>query len=574
LSIQPLPKEIAERIAAGEVIERPADVVKELLENSLDAGATSIVLEFTDGWQRMEGRIVVSDDGEGIEPSDLPRLFHRHSTSKIRTMEDLQRLNTLGFRGEALASMGVVAEVNITSKVSKEPLGRRISCIGGRIGDIEECGCADGTRVSVSRLFFNTPARAKFLRSELSEFRYASRILSRLAFFHLPVGFILRHKGKDLLATPQRNGDLLGRAADIWGGQLAEQLQKVNHSKGPVEISGLAALPSVFRSNTNTIFLAVNYRPIQDRSLVFTISRLYKGILPSGRYPIAGINIIVPPDFIDVNVHPRKEEVRFQKPALVKEAISEALLPLIAGSVTGVGFSPQQSPLDLSTISPRMSAVGTELKPFTHLSHKLADEALTTEKAQRDWHIVGQLERTYILVSYGGGLVIIDQHAAHERLLYNSLRVKKAGKTAHTQPLLIPRPVHLSAEEARTLEKFQNSLTEMGLEVERFGGGVWLIRTLPAGIPPQDEEGLLRDILEGLMDLGRSSRLEEAEEEILIRTACHGAVRAGEDMNPAEMEALVERIMSLPLGERRCPHGRPLVVEITAEELSKLFGRS
>jgi DNA mismatch repair protein MutL len=573
MSIKPLPPEIADRIAAGEVIERPADAVKELLENSLDAGATSIVLELTDGFRQMAGSVVVSDNGGGIAPQDLSQLFRRHSTSKIRFLEDLAKLSTLGFRGEALASMGAVAEVNVTSKTADGKSGRRISCIGGKVSKIEECGCPDGTRVSISRLFFNTPARAKFLKSDLAEFRVASRVILRLAIFHLNVGFILRHQGNDLLSTPPYSDDILSRAGDIWGTEIASQMQVVESGEGLVKVKGIAALPSVFRSNSTYIYVAVNSRPIADRSLVFAVSRLYKGILPVSHYPIVALNILVPADFIDVNVHPRKEEVRFQKSELVEKAISEALLPVVAGTIAGFPY------FHLLGVQNAKSAVSpTTLPPASpklpiYPQAQMAPPA-TAEQRDRDWRIVGQLDKTYILVAYSRGLVIIDQHAAHERLVYNALLAQKGKNPFPCQQLLIPRPLHLNLAETRTVEKYQTTLADLGYQVERFGGGVFILRSIPAGLPAENEDALLRDILEGLADLGESGRLEKAEREIMIRTSCHGAIRAGENINPAQMEALVEKVMTLPLGERRCPHGRPLVVEISAEELSKRFGRS
>jgi DNA mismatch repair protein MutL len=581
MNIQPLPPEIADRISAGEVIERPADAVKELLENALDAGATSIVLELTDGFKQMEGKIVVSDNGSGISPDDMLQLFQRHSTSKIRSLDDLEKLSTLGFRGEALASMGAVAEVSVTSKTPDGGSGRRIACIGGRVGEIEECGCPDGTRVSISRLFFNTPARAKFLKSDLAEFRVASRAILRLAIFHLTVGFILRHHGGDLLSTPPYADDILSRAGDIWGVEIASQMQVVESENGLVRVKGIAALPSVFRSNSTYIYVAVNSRPIADRSLVFAISRLYKGILPVSHYPIVALNIIVPPDFIDVNVHPRKEEVRFQKTELVEKAISEALLPVIAGTVAGSAYFPlpiqQYTKFGAPITGLPETAQGAAQRAAQKLPSYAQGERLSptaAEPTDRDWRIVGQLDKMYILVAYSRGLVIIDQHAAHERLVYNALLAQKGRNPFPCQQLLIPRPIHLSIEETRTVERYQMTLADMGYQVERFGGGVFILRSLPAGIPPENEDELLRDILEGLANLGESGRMEQAEQEILVRTSCHIAIRAGENISLPQMEALVEKVMTLPLSERRCPHGRPLVVEISAAELSKRFGRS
>jgi DNA mismatch repair protein MutL len=580
-----------DRIAAGEVIERPASVIKELVENALDAGASQIKIDVLEGGL---ASIVVEDNGHGIPFRELPLAFERHATSKIASAADILQVGTFGFRGEALASIAAVSRCEMISRTDAEEVGGRISLIGGKSDRREPAPRNRGTTITVTDLFFNTPARRKYMSAEAAEKRAIVAMVTTLALAHPELRWQLRADGQALLDLLPA-ADLPSRARDLLGESVAKHLAKFEREEGGFSVGGLASRPTWTRGNRSQQFIYANRRPIQSAALQHAITLAYREVIPAGRHPVVILFLQIPLGEIDVNVHPAKTEVRLLLErrvfALVKSALQEGLSLREAAAeadfaTTGVtleGMRDREHPVDLAGVAAAESDFlrrhfvhGTGSRPaaaepaqnelFGAPTHTLADT--TPYAAAPFW----QLHRTYILTQIRGGLVIIDQHNSHERILYNEAQraLAAGGGGAPTQQLLFPVHLELTPEQVQTFQAHGHELEYLGFAIEPFGGQSILVQGIPASLKNWSEGRLLLDILDDLAQNASSG--DASRRDLLASYACHAAVRAGELLSVPEMQSLVDQLFAtdLPLS---CPHGRPTLIQFTLEDLEKRFGR-
>lgn len=596
MTIRILPPEVAARIAAGEVVERPASVVKELVENALDAGAAHIGVEIIEGGKRL---IRVSDNGTGIPAEEVELAFQRHATSKLRQVEDLDHIETLGFRGEALASIAAISHLTLITRASSEQAGARVSLAGGEITDLEAVGAPQGTMVTVENLFYNVPARLKFLKKEVTERRLVSALISRYAMAYPDVRFSLLHGGKELLRTPG-NGSLRDVLVAIYDTETAEQMLEIFPQEGeplrddlsPIEVSGFAGQPSLNRANRNQITLFVNGRWIQDSSLTYAVGQAYHTMLMTGRYPVAVIMITMPPEELDVNVHPAKSEVRFRDPSAVFSAVQRAVRQTLVGQAPppamreGVFWgSPEwaarRERLSQVTRS-RINQMGLDI-PLETTGQYMAQQPQDAPDAPSPappirrkrnlpmLRIIGQVGATYLVAEGPEGLYLIDQHAAHERILYEQFMAERAGELVNSQELLEPAVVELLPEQAALVEENLNDLTAVGFTLEAFGRNTIQLRAVPALVAQGDPvEALLAAL--GDIECGEMPTESTAEEKLIARVCKQAAVKAGQVLSRTEMESLVRQLEQCE-SPQTCPHGRPTLIHISADQLAREFGR-
>ncbi|HEX9443908.1 MAG TPA: DNA mismatch repair endonuclease MutL [Candidatus Binatia bacterium] len=572
-----LPDSWAARIAAGEVVERPASVVKELVENSLDAGAGEISVWLEGGGVSL---IRVSDDGEGIGAEDLPLAVERHATSKLKDEDDLWRISTLGFRGEALPSIGSVAKLTIVSRAREAANGYRVSVDGGAPGEPVAAACAVGTTVEVRELFFNMPARRKFLKSPATELSRVCDVIHHAALAYGNVHFRLYNQGKLLCDYPggveprDRLGQVLGR--DIAGAMIP-----FSWGKGELRVGGfLSKAPSSF-SAARYLTAYVNRRFVRDRVLTHAILQGYVTLLMKGRYPAVVLYLDMPFQDVDVNVHPAKHEVRFRRQSEIHEAVAEAVRqglgkeakaptplffrrgaePPMAVREAAAGYSPAPSP----DRPPGASALTPAEIGSLESEPRLAPEGFFSSL-----EILGQLAGCYLICASPRGLAVIDQHAAHERVAFERMR-HRPGEMER-QNLLIPQVMELPAGEAALLEQRLDILDRVGFGVERFGAGAYVIRTAPALFPAGDYRGALRGMIAEIAEVGESGELREGIEDRLATIACHSVIRANRKLGREEIRALLGDLDRIEFATQ-CPHGRPVLVELSEEQLEKMFRR-
>lgn len=575
----------AARIAAGEVIERPASVVKELIENALDAGARRVSVEVRQGGTSL---IRVSDDGGGIPAQELRLAFERHATSKLPGEADLCCIVTLGFRGEALPSIAAAAEVEMVSRPAEATAGGRIRVVGSRVAEEGAQGAPPGTTVTVRHLFRRQPARLKFLRSAAAEGGQVVSLVSQYALAYPEVRFTLHVDGRLTLQSPG-SGHLRDAAAAVYGGQVAASLLELTPSDGgpaspaqEARVSGLVGPPELSRANRSYISLFVNRRWVRHRTLTYAVQEAYQGMLPPGRYPLAILDIALSLEDVDVNVHPAKTEVRLRHERETFAAVQRAVRRVLAdyapvpawSGPTDSGESPgsdaaapaawQMTPL--SGPPPSASAQATPEAP----SSMVPAEAQPFLAARLPFlRPVGQVSNTYVIAEGPEGLYLIDQHAAHERVLYERFRVQQQEGRADVQGLLEPLPVELSPRQAASLEVNADALTAQGLTLEPFGGGTYLVRSVPSCLAGSDigrAVGELLDLLAGGESAGERSH------RVAASLACHAAVRAGQPLSDQEMRELV-RALEETEQPRTCPHGRPTMIHLSADALARQFGR-
>lgn len=555
-----LSQSVADRIAAGEVVERPASVVKELVENALDAGATEIAVDVEGAGAVL---IRVADDGSGIHPDDLRLAVRRFATSKISSADDLGAVQTLGFRGEALPSIAAVSHLEVTTAIRGIEGGRRIKVSGGEIQDEETVGAPPGTVVTARHLFFNTPARRKFLKSPAREFSLIVDALQRLALINPDVGFRLTHEDAEVLRYPAATR--ADRAAAVLGERTMAQTLALVQTIHSVEVGGWLGRPELARGTRRQQFLSVNRRPIQNRMLSAAIEQAYEQIVPAGRYPVYAITIAVAPDAVDVNVHPRKLEVRFdddhQLYTAVHRAVRETLraaqlLRPVALAGAAVPASPGALPLESIPITgaPVREA---EVAPRGRLP------------AMR---LLGQLHRTYVLAQSDAGLILIDQHAAHERVLYEQILAARRRESHTSQVLIAPQTLAFSPGEFALCEQHADVLRVLGFDLEPFGGRTVLLRSVPQITAAGPAEQLLRDLLAQVADDVQLDAADSVLERLTITTACHSAVRAGD---PLTSEQMVHLLHDLAATEDpfTCFHGRPTMVTLSLEQVERWFLR-
>lgn len=592
IRIQQLPPTVITKIAAGEVIERPASVVKELLENSLDAGSQRIDIDVEQGGIEL---IRLVDDGHGIHPEDLTLAFASHATSKLRTADDLFRVSTMGFRGEALASIGSVAQVTLQSRQGSDPYGAEISCHGGELSPVKSWNGSPGTRIEVRHLFFNTPVRRKFLRSIPTEIGHICEAVTRVALANPRVHLLLRHNGKLVYEVPASAG-LKERIGLFFGAEVRDQLHIIEAGPATARLSGFIADPACERGNNKLQYLFLNSRWIRDRSLGHAVQEAYRGLIMTGRYPVYFLFLDVPPDSVDVNVHPTKCEVRFRDSqalyALILSVIRDKfrrldLTPRIPVSTTPT-FNPTPAPQPMSPMSPMTSSGFTPAPPpplpplpaFTREAAPQQPAAAAPAAPAEDFPLlrsqpvnkVIQLHDAYLVLETPEGMLVIDQHALHERILFEQLKQRIRQGSLETQRLLIPEPVDLRPEEAARVLDQQTPLGELGLGVEDFGGGTVLVTSYPAILGDRSPTNLLRAVVEHLTSHDRAPTREVLLNDLLSLMACHAAVKAGDPLKPEEIDSLIAQ-RHLAQDTHHCPHGRPTALLFSRHDLDRHFRR-
>lgn len=611
--IQKLPAQTVNRIAAGEVVERPASVIKELVENAIDAGASQVDVRYEDGGRT---RIVVSDDGHGMSANDIPVALERHATSKLRPSEtgewDLLNIASLGFRGEALPSIASVSRLTLTSQVAEASQAAEVTVDGGVASSVKPAPRLGlpGTRIEVRDLFHATPARLKFLKSERSESLAISDIVKRLAMANPSVGFTSGSQARTSLKLVSRSDDdegRLARLADVLGDGFGQNAVLVDQTRDEIRLSGYAGLPTFSRGNTQHQFLFVNGRPVRDRLLLGAIRGAYQDFLARDRHPVAALYLDVPPEQVDVNVHPAKTEVRFRNPGVVRGLIVSALRHALAGaghraSTTVSDYAlgkiqagqadyayqrdyarqsyaappPDFTPSAMGDLLDGRSAkveaqLEDRFEPYTPANIGVPP---TPEPAQN--YPLGlaraQLHETYVVAQTDDGIVIVDQHAAHERLVYERMKEAMSGQGVTRQALLIPDIVELGETDATRILARAEEFAEMGLVIEPFGVGAVLVRETPALLGKMDVANLLRDLADDLSEYDEALSLKERFEHVCGTMACHGSVRAGRRLTGEEMNALLRQMEATP-HSGQCNHGRPTYVELKLADIERLFGR-
>lgn len=601
-NIRQLPDGVINRIAAGEVVERPASVVKELVENALDAGATSISITLQAGGK---AAIRVTDDGHGMGPDDLKLAIARHATSKLSD-DDLVDIRTLGFRGEALPSIGAVAKLTITSRAQGTEDAYRIAVSAGETTDPTPAPLSGGTAIDVEDLFFSVPARLKFLKSDQAETTAVADTIRRLALAAPKVGFRLQSERRTILDLAPADASLAftsaleHRAADLFGPDARTNMRPLHATREGLSLEGMVGLPTWHRATTRDIYLMVNDRPVRDRLLTGAIRAAYADLMPRDRFPAVVIAIAIDPSRVDVNVHPQKSDVRFQNPGhmrgLIITAIRDALGEAgLAASTSLTDQAVQAFTPQTPYVAPARSggsgweeaaahydpgpAISALERPAT-LAGMDVPSGLETAPTQPETfepdHPLGtaraQLHETYILAESRDGIVLVDAHAAHERLVYERLKTGLERDGIATQPLLIPDVVELPAGNASAILAEAEQLAKLGLVLEPFGTNAVLVRETPAMLGVCDASGLVKDLAEEFAEAGSSARLENRLHAVASTMACHGSVRAGRRLKVDEMNALLREMEQVPAAAQ-CNHGRPTFIRMDKARLDKLFDR-
>jgi DNA mismatch repair protein MutL len=566
-----LEPEVVNQIAAGEVIERPGSVVKELVENALDAHAARISIDLEQGGRRL---IRVTDDGCGMTREEAVLALQRHATSKISSAEDLFAIRTLGFRGEALPSIAAVSHLRIVTRPHDATEATEVTVRGGEVVDLRTVGAPPGTEVAVAQLFFNTPARLKFMRSEPAELSYVTELVTRFSFSHPEVSLRLTHGEREVLHRPASD-DLLSSVVALYGRDAAEQLLPLDLRLPSLRVCGFVSRPDFTRSSRAHQAFFVNQRQVRSRTLTHALEQPYRAALRGGRFPVAVVQVEIDPVLVDVNVHPAKAEVRFVRDWEVHEAVRRATQAALEGTglaevAVSVGPSPAASlprmPMRGESVgaSPAQSAFSFP-QPTATPRPQVAAAGLTIAP-------LGQVRATYIVAESPAGLMIVDQHRAHERVLYERLEAASAGAAPAMQRLVMPVTVHLGRREAELLEHNLAAFQAIGMEVEPFGADTFVVRAVPATMAKAEPPALLRDLLEELAAQPASGSLALPKEAILAAAACHAAIKTGEALAPQEMAELLDALTrsSRPY---TCPHGQPIIMSITNFELDRRFQR-
>ncbi len=650
--IRILPDNLANQIAAGEVVERPASVIKELLENALDAGAGRITVDVELGGRRL---MRIADDGHGMVRDDAVLAFERHATSKIRDLDDLGRIGTLGFRGEALASIASVARVELVTKTEEDAAATRVEIEGGRLTDVGDAPRATGTTVSVRDLFFNTPARRKFMRSEATENYHLTSIIQHYALAYPHIAFALNNNGRSVInVSPAK--DLRERAFQLFGGGLLESLLPVSGGREYVAtLSGFVSAPRERRTNRDSQYYFVNRRFVRDKAIAEGIREGYRSVLPHGYYPVAFVFLDIPVEEVDVNVHPAKTEVRFRRRDAVKEVIAEAVRDSLAkagieaaeatvresvqvpqeyeqrqnpADTPAVPFERQEERRDAAAagahgreevrVDERAEQVAEAVQglfsldaaldlgsmDFEHQAEARADEKHAPTDVQppfeesvypvlppvdsaakivkaaelkdvqpRSIRPVGQLHESFIIAVDEEGLLLIDQHVAHERILFDRFRRAEYGKPLESQNLLIPETLDLTPAEAEVFESVSETLAALGFDVMRLSGRTIAIKSVPADLPPAEGRMLLKELLANFEGRGRSGAESSIRDDIAASLACKAAIKINMPLTPEKMAWLIDRLL-VTSSPTTCPHGRPVILRLTMRDIERGFHRT
>ncbi len=608
--INKLPKHMADLIAAGEVVERPASVVKELMENAVDAGATAITVEIQHGGISY---IRVTDDGCGIDREDVKTAFVSHATSKIKTAEDLNTILTLGFRGEALPSIAAVSKVNMITKTATEEMGTSLTIEGGIITDFSDAGCAVGTTMIVRELFYNTPARMKFLKKDVSEGNYVASAVEKLALSHPEISIRFIRDGKQVFTT-NGDGNLQNVCFSAFGKDFSNGLLEVNSAVGNVSVNGLVTPPFNCRGSRGMQYFFVNGRSVKNGTITAAFENAYKNSVMVGKFPGGVLFITLPPTLVDVNVHPSKIEVRFSderaifdavyhsvKSALSENAaIKQAVLPEKKPNFNEIFAKPQQE-FKQTTVEENITYTEKVLKPLsafdvvsdvkidyvadidddplkiefpvsipeTKVETQIQVEETVEPKEENVIRLIGEAYKTYIFIELNGKLCVIDKHAAHERILFNKLKANTQG--AGSQLLLAPVAVTLGKEEYIAVTENIETISKSGFDIEDFGDGTVIVRSCPMDLDNCEIEPLISEIAEYLTKNRRDISNEHLDW-IYHNVACRSAIKAGDDNSDVELLALAKQVVN-DNDVRFCPHGRPVMIEISKYELEKQFGR-
>ena len=595
----------ANQIAAGEVVERPVSVVKELIENSIDAGSTRIKITLIEGGKK---RIQVSDNGSGMSAGDLKTAVLRHATSKIKSVEDLTSLRSLGFRGEALPSIGAVSKMTVSSRTGDSPIGSSLQIIGGEEGNLSEIGCPVGTEITVDDLFFNTPARKKFLKSASAELSSISDLVGRMAMSRPDIAFELIHEKKTILRTPGNN-NLDQVVFSVYGSEVLKNMKKIKHESFP-SLKGLISSPQLTRSSRHYYNFFLNGRFIKSQELSAAVEEAYHTRIPQKRYPVVILYLEISPELFDVNVHPAKLEVKFQDVIPIKEAIITSINKGLHHPLASVPIirersgNREEAPVQQEEIFSRKNKIVYPNPNVSYLEEKIKDnekiEPLVAENlvAENQVHhvsnpgdrpdstktlgeeslfsslkILGQIDGTYIIATGPDGLYIIDQHAAHERIRYEKIVKKFREQPSATMMLAVPVPVELTSEQKIWLIDNIIQLADIGFILEHFGHNTFLLRGVPRWHLEGNSQELLLDILEKLGSGVHGSIREILPEEKLFSLACKSAVKGNSYLTKTDIDYLLEQLKSAQ-NPYTCPHGRPIVISLTVEEIKRRFLRT
>ncbi|MFQ6057840.1 MAG: DNA mismatch repair endonuclease MutL [Anaerolineae bacterium] len=579
MPIRVLSEEVRAKIAAGEVVERPASVVKELIENSIDAGATEIKVEVRQGGRRL---VRVIDNGCGIPTDEVELAFARHATSKLATAEDLTHITTLGFRGEALPSIAAVSRVTMVTRAVGEEMGTLLRLEKGQVVHREGKGVPQGTVVTVENLFYNVPARLKFLRTVATEARHISDLVTRYALAYPELRFSLLSEGRMAFQTTG-SGELLDVLIKVYGLEVARQMLEVGKEltdPSVPSVYGYISPPPLHRSNRKHLTFFINRRWVQDRTLSYAVTEAYHTLLPTGRYPLVVLNVQLDPAAVDVNVHPAKAEVRFRDSQVVFAAVQRAVRATLRDQapIPSIVPRPHAAPVPEWGRRKHLARVGRltrgqlglEVQRTADVEGAVALEPSTPAKLPM-LRVLGQLRQTYIIAEGPEGMYLIDQHAAHERVLYERLRAERASMKVISQSLLEPVTLELTSAQAAVLQEHLSVLTELGFTIEPFGGRTYLVRAVPAILketePRRALAGIIDELVEGGIPLGR-----EGEARLMASVCKQGAVKAGQTLSQEEMQELI-RQLERTASPRTCPHGRPTMIHLSAAQLEREFGR-
>jgi len=577
--IKILPEAVAQTIAAGEVVERPASIIKELMENAIDAGASEVIVELKAGGLQL---IRVFDNGEGMDPEDVPVSIQRYATSKIREAKDLYAIQTLGFRGEALPSIAAVSQMTIKTRVSHSVIGTKVVCEGGELKSISEVGCPTGTEVEVRNIFFNIPVKRKFLKSIQTELRHCLLHFLRASLSNPSMAFKFIHDGRVLQEHLKTESPIV-RIEAILGKEIYHHLQPIGFEDEEIHITGFASLPPFSKGNADGIYLYVNRRFIRDRMIYKAVIDAYHHIIPAGKFPVVILFVTIPPSAIDVNVHPTKAEVKFKDPERIFRTVQSTLSSLHAlrSSLMKEAYEQDvsgQSHSDRDFLSPLPLAPRPVDFPWTKGKEgppPVVREGLGPEwKTERETQlqVLGQVRGTYILCEGEKGLIFIDQHAAHERLLFERYKKEYETGAIPSERLLIPIAIELSTEESFILMSHLEAFQSMGFEIDSIGERTYAIRSTPVFIDQRDAQEMIREILDELSFVKRDEKGTETIHAMLVTLACHAAIRGNFVLRREEMDELLGNLYPFNYA-LTCPHGRPIFFVIPMEELAKQFKR-
>lgn len=590
-----LPESITNKIAAGEVVERPASVIKELVENSIDAEATEITIVCKSGGRRT---IQIIDNGSGMSRDDALLSLERHATSKIKTEDDLSSIMTLGFRGEALPSIASVSRFNLKTRPQNQIDGTEIVVEGGRVKDVKSCGMRSGTIINVENLFFNTPARLKFMKQPETEGGHIADTVAKIAIANPDISFTLIIDDKVIFAL--KKSDLKRRVSQIVGSETGETLLQISASAENITIAGFISPPKTVRSSASQIYSYINGRFIKDKVVQHAIMQGYRGVIERGRYPVTTLFIEISPKDVDVNVHPTKHEVRFRRQSFVHDFIQHTIENSLKNP-TWLITQPAQ-PIQNASENRAENVVESSEK-YKPLIEKALQKSLSltnlpkqnyyqdhlkkpnfANDAKDDYHpkeeggyfshlsIIGQFHGEYIICQHNDQLVIIDQHAASERVAYQRLKREKSGERVESQPLLTPICIDATFSESAAASKYCNILANAGFEIEPFGGNSLVIKSLPALLSTRNAAEIIHDILNQLQSTGSSETIEEIDEKLLAKIACHSVVRGVSKLDNIEIRELLYQMDNTEFAAS-CPHGRPVSHTITLKEIEKIFKR-